>query len=124
MADLAVASMSGWGVKDTGVREGRVDWRARFAGSCDAPGALRVAVALSLFGPVRRSRRDSWTDVQFYQFSAREWTATFSTNSYAEIHNVVTATLARTCAPRGFVQLLLVSSSPSSSSRRRVTLPC
>lgn len=54
MADLAVASMSGWGgVKDTGVREGRVDWRARFAGSCDAPGALRVAVALSLFGPVR-----------------------------------------------------------------------
>jgi len=63
MTDRAVASMSGGGVKDTGVREGRVDWRACFAGSCDAPGALRVAVALSLFGPVREvapRQLDSW----------------------------------------------------------------
>lgn len=74
MADRAVAIMSrGGGIPAS--EKGRVDWRARFAGNCDAPGALRVALALSLFGHVRELGRD--------RCSPHAWTVTFSTNAYA-----------------------------------------
>ena len=53
----------------------------------------------------------------------RLFSTTFVIHSLrCDSHNVVTATLARTCAPRGFVQLrclFLVSSSLSSAASRR-----